>query len=121
MRKEHDEQVLVVRYLRSASHVFCAIPNGARTSIRTAVKLKAEGLEKGAPDILIFDAPPNEPAFIGTALEMKREKGGHTSDEQKDWHIKLAARGWKIIIGKGAVNALNQLARLGYRVPQGNE
>lgn len=117
MIREHAEQVEVVRWLRAANIFHCAIPNGARTSIGAARKLKAEGLVSGAPDLLIFDPPPNLPGRIGTALEMKREKGSYCSPAQREYLEEMRQRGWAIIVGKGAVHALQQLAAFGYRVP----
>ncbi len=116
-RLEHAEQVEVVRWLRAARICFAAIPNGARTSISVARRLKAEGLEAGAPDLLIFDAPPTAPDLRGVALEMKAPDAGKPSPEQLAWQEKLAARGWKTLVCYGAAEAFEALGKLGYRVP----
>jgi hypothetical protein len=81
------------------------------------MRMVAAGLSKGFPDLLIFDAPPLAPEFVGVAVEMKRADGGTVSPEQQDWHVALAARGWKVKVCAGAVDALAWLASLGYRVP----
>ena len=111
---EHDEQAIVVRYLRAAGVCFCAVPNGARTSMAVARRLKAEGLERGAPDLLIFDAPEG---YRGVAIEMKRTDGSKPSPEQLDWQERLTARGWLTLICYGAAEALSELSRRGFRVP----
>ncbi len=106
-----------MRWLRAADILHCAIPNGARTSMTMAKRLKAEGMSAGAPDLLIFDAPPAAPEFIGAALELKHPGGRKPSEEQQDWLIALAARGWMTRVCYGAAEALRWLAELGYRVP----
>lgn len=115
---EHAEQVEVVRWLRACGVLFCAVPNGARTSISVAKRLKAEGLEAGAPDLLIFTPPPKFPSVSGVAIEMKAQKGGRLSDEQAEWLASLSAHGWLAKCCRGAVDALTWLAELGYRVPR---
>lgn len=129
---EHDAQAEVVRWLRAAGILFCAIPNGARTSMGVARKLKAEGLQKGAPDLLIFDPPPRSVqittvdrvngtigmrSFVGLALEMKAPNGAKPRPEQIEWADALKNRGWVTLTCYGAAEALRELAALGYRVP----
>ncbi len=115
---EHKEQKTVVFFLRAAGILFAAIPNGARTSIGTARKLKMEGLQAGAPDLLIFDPPPDR-KFVGVAIEMKRgDRKGRVSKEQDQWLTALFNRGWYTAVCHGAPEALTLLAKLGYnRMP----
>jgi hypothetical protein len=115
---EHAEQVIVARWLRAARVTFTAVPNAALRSVIVAAMLKAEGMQAGFPDLLVFDAPPLRPEFIGAAIEMKRADGkGKATDEQQDWLIALAARGWATKVCHGAAAALGWLKELGYRVP----
>jgi hypothetical protein len=115
---EHAEQVLVAKWLRAARIAFTAVPNAAMRSVIVASMLKAEGMSPGFPDVLIFDAPPARPEFIGAAIEMKRADGlGTATEEQEQWLIALAARGWATKVCHGAADALAWLAELGYRVP----
>jgi hypothetical protein len=115
---EHAEQCSVVTWLRRGEVVFCAVPNGYHaTSPQAAQRMVDAGLESGVPDLLIFDPPPNRPEFIGAAVEMKRIGGDKPTNEQQDWLIKLAARGWITHTCYGAAEALTWLASLGYRVP----
>jgi hypothetical protein len=72
---EHDTQCVCVRWYRAQypfpKYLIAAIPNGARTSIRTAVKLKDEGLLAGFPDLII---PHARLGFFGLYIEMKKLK-----------------------------------------------
>ena len=115
---EHSEQVLVVRRLQTArpAILFCAVPNGGRRSKHEGAKLRAEGMRRGVPDLLIFSAPPALEGKVGTALEMKRQKGGRLSAEQKEWLKAVEDQGWHTIVGRGAKDALEQLASAGYAV-----
>lgn len=121
VRHETFEQQELVRRLRDARILFCAVPNGARVKPWIANQLKAEGMESGVPDILIFDRPSSfkipweVPMPCGVAVEMKRAKGGTVSKSQKAWHESLRACGWYVIVARGAADALTQLTELGYR------
>lgn len=125
---EHAEQAAVVRWLTTQGVLlaerdqfeniaFCSVPNGARVSERERSKLVAEGLSPGFPDLLIFDRPPACPDKVGVALEMKRRDGGKTPENQRQWHAKLRARGWTVVVANGAREAVEQLRRLGYNWP----
>lgn len=114
---EHQEQAEVVRRLRAVKIggkklLFCAVPNGVKTSARQAAKLKREGLECGVPDLLIFTKSPvnGRP----TAVEMKRSKGGVTSDDQEAYLAELKALDWNVAVCEGASRARYFLAGLGY-------
>lgn len=82
-----------------------AVPNGAALvgkSMRTAagksvrvsieaMKLRAEGLKPGVPDVCL---PVARGAFHGLYIEMKRRKGGVLSVEQAQWLAGLDAEGY---------------------------
>jgi hypothetical protein len=76
---EHHLQAAVAEYLTLAlpphEAVFCAIPNGGKRDKGTAGKLKAEGLQPGAPDLLIL----SRGKAIG--LELKTRAGRLSSDQ----------------------------------------
>lgn len=93
---------------------FFAVPNGAHTSAQEKSKLKAEGLVRGVPDLVITTPPPWQPGVVIVTLEMKR-RNGQLSDVQKEWmsgHEKL--NGWLLIVGYGAQDAIHKLRELGY-------
>jgi len=103
---EHEEQRNFVRWFRQTYpdvRIF-AIPNGGGRSKTTAGKLKAEGVSPGVPYI------------FGTAcalwIEMKRQKGGSVSLEQKDWHQYLISIGHKVLIAKGFADAVEKLHKI---------
>lgn len=115
---EWQEQCRLVEWLDLGGVKFCAVPNGGYAlSPQAGKRLKLAGLRKGFPDLLIFDAPPNAPEFVGVAIEMKEPNGDAPTEDQQDWLIALAARGWKTAVCYGAVEALKLLSSLGYRVP----
>ncbi len=115
---EHSEQVVVVRRLRAAKIWFCAVPNGGKRNRGEAIRLTQEGVSRGAPDLLIFDAPPNHPDCVGTALEMKRQGATERSlrKEQVRWLSALGERKWLVLVGYGARDALLKLQEAGYAV-----
>ena len=76
-----------------------AIPNGGWRDIRTAARLKAEGVCRGVPDLFI-------PAW-GLWIEMKRQKGGVVSENQKDWLEYLNGLGYGAVVCRGADDAMN--------------
>lgn len=75
-----------------------AIPNGGWRDIKTAARLKAEGVTKGVPDLFI----PEWRFWI----EMKRQKGGVASDEQKDWLVYLNSIRYTAVVCRGADDAM---------------
>jgi hypothetical protein len=78
--------------------------NGSDISIGAAVKAKKEGVSSGVPDLYI-------PAWK-TWIEMKRQKGGSVSPDQKEWIQYLESIGDKVIIGKGCEDAARKLIQL---------
>jgi len=96
---EHEEQREFVRWFRQSFpgvRIF-AIPNGGARSPSVAGRLKTEGVSKGVPDLYI-------PAWR-VWVEMKRQKGGTVSPEQKDWHQYLESCGDCVILAKGCAHA----------------
>lgn len=102
---EHEEQRSLVSWWRKSlpDVRIYAIPNGGARGIKTASKLKLEGVSAGVPDL---EAPS-----IGLYIEMKRQKGGSLSPEQKDWHKYLVGCGYTVITPKGAADAVNQITQ----------
>lgn len=96
---EHQEQVLFIQWFRRTYkdvRIF-AIPNGEARSKSAGARLKAEGVSAGVPDLFI-------PAW-NTWIEMKRSKGGRTSDKQKYWLAYLESVGHKTFVCAGFDNA----------------
>ena len=81
--KHHDKFDLPINAL-------FAIPNGGVRDMMTAVKLKAEGVRRGVPDL--FLATSRNRAH-GLWIEMKKE-GGRISDEQHTMMDYLTQQGY---------------------------
>lgn len=102
---EANQQEIVVKYLRLAypTALYCASAGGMRTSYLQAIKMKRTGYVKGFPDLFIYE--PNQD-YHGLAIEMKKEKGGVASPEQKQWQEQLRNRGYASYICKGNEEAI---------------
>jgi len=102
---ESNQQEIVIKYLRLVypDALYCASAGGMRTSYLQAVKMKRTGYVKGFPDLFIYEP---RGAFYGLAIEMKKEKGGIASPEQKRWQEQLRNRGYASYICKGSEEAI---------------
>ncbi len=101
VRYEHTEQAIFVGRVRGLHPdvVIAAVPNGVKTSRAGAVRLKAEGVLKGFPDLII--AEPRG-IFCGLYIEMKRTEKSRTSKEQRDVLDRLAKKGYAVAVTYGA-------------------
>jgi hypothetical protein len=102
---EHIEQRLFVQWAKRAEIPIFAIPNGGLRNRSVASKLKLEGVSAGVPDLFI---PVAVGIYHGLFVEMKRQKGGKLSEEQKVWKLILEYLSYKVIIGKGFESAKEQ-------------
>lgn len=103
---EDREQMLFVQWFKRTYpevRIF-HIPNGGRRSASEAAKFKAMGVVPGVPDLYV-------PAWA-LWIEMKRQKGGSVSLDQKDWHNYLISIGHKVIVAKGCEDAKKRLTSL---------
>ncbi len=99
---EHEEQRAFVAWFRKTfptTRIF-AIPNGGKRPKLTAARLKAEGATRGVPDLFV----PEWAMWI----EMKRQKGGVVSPEQKDWHEYLGQFD-TVFVARGCEDAKKQV------------
>ena len=105
---EANQQEIVIKYLRLAypEALYCASAGGMRTSYLQAIKMKRTGYVKGFPDLFIYE-PRGE--YHGLAIEMKKEKGGVASPEQKRWQELLRNRGYASYICKGSEEAIKRI------------
>ena len=98
---EHEEQKGFIQYCQLQRGVwlrFFAIPNGGHRHKAVGAKLKAEGVRKGVPDLFL---PVARGQYHGLFLEMKRRKGGKTSDAQADELHLLATAGYSVGVPRG--------------------
>lgn len=105
---EHEEQAVVVQYLRLKKIPHYAVPNGSFLAgdkmrrVRQMARLKKEGVCTGVPDLVVL--LPSKALYI----EMKRTKGSTTSKEQKEWIGLLNGLSYcKAVICKGAKEAID--------------
>ena len=101
---EHNEQVALVRKLRSMGIFVFAIPSGGLRDAITASRLKDEGAMAGIPDLCIL---LNNGLVVW--VEMKKRKGGSVSPAQKLAHSRMAELGQNIIVAKGAKEAWEKI------------
>lgn len=100
---EDQEQMLLIQWFRrtyAGVRIF-AIPNGGARHPAVAAKLKATGTSPGVPDLFI-------PAWR-LWIEMKRQKGGRVSPEQRDWMEYLEGCGYACIVCHGFDEAIAKL------------
>jgi hypothetical protein len=111
---EHAEQAALIAWADGLSGrvpelaLLLAIPNGARTSMSVAKRLKREGLRKGCPDLFLASPQPARrcgAGYAGLWLELKRTSGGRVSPEQRQWHTALLNAGYDVRVCKGWVEA----------------
>jgi hypothetical protein len=80
-----------------------AVPNGGIRHIQEAVRLKAEGVQRGVPDLVL---PIPRGNHCGAYLELKANKG-RLSEEQKDWLRFLEAQGHAVNVCWNVGDAFN--------------
>jgi len=98
---EDQEQRIVAQFLDLLGFRWTHCPNEGKRNPVNGARLKASGMKKGTPDILIFDPPPGSD-WVGVAIELKRSKGGKISKEQQEWLDALSDRGWLTRCCKGS-------------------
>jgi hypothetical protein len=95
---EHDEQAALFIWAALQEtrlpelRLLFAIPNGGARAKATAALLKAEGVKRGVPDVLL---PVARLGKHGLWLELK-VRGGRVSPEQQAWHADLRAQGYQV-------------------------
>lgn len=111
---EHDEQATVMswsEYYPSLKWLH-AIPNGAHLAgnhqrrAAQMAKLKSEGLKTGVFDLFL---PVARKGYHGLYIEMKRQKSGRVSDEQKTFSQDVSAEGYLCVVCNGATQAIEEI------------
>lgn len=97
---EDQEQARFVAWFRRTypGVLIFAIPNGGHRHIATATRLKATGAVRGIPDLYI-------PAWR-VWVEMKRQKGGRLSEEQRQVIAYLTEIEYTVIVAHGCADAI---------------
>ena len=110
---EHDEQAAhfeLIAYKRNQNPewgMIFAIPNGGDRHPAVGAKMKAEGVQRGVPDI--FLASPRG-HHHGLFIEMKVHPNKPTP-AQRGWLTNLSARGYKSVVCYGAEDAIAEIER----------
>jgi hypothetical protein len=103
---EAQEQKTLVQYLRIKGYKHFRVPNETyTTSMRQKANNHALGVVRGVPDLFVV---VNHTLL---AIEMKRQRGGVTSPEQKGWLATLNDAGIPAAVCHGfdeAVTFINQ-------------
>lgn len=111
-KQGHAERVFTLNAASSRRPIeltrLFAIPNGGYRDKITAGKLKAEGVKRGVPDVMLPLPMPNPsggriPMYCGLFIEMKRPKAtgqaaGTTSDDQDGWIGYLRSVGYAVSV-----------------------
>ena len=118
---EHDEQAALFSWVAWNCHampdlmLLFAIPNGASVKHQVGkngkafslegMKLKAEGLRQGVPDLFL---PVARMGKHGLFIEMKTATG-RVSPAQKAWHDRLRAQGYFVSVCRGWAEAREEI------------
>lgn len=110
-QEEHKIQCAIVKWFYYAypqyrGGLFFAVPNGGHRDIRTAARLKAEGVTAGVSDLMML--VPRR-GYHALCVEVKTIKG-RQSEFQKAWEQKVEAQGFKYAI----VRSLDEFVELAY-------
>lgn len=88
------------------------IPNEGQRSKVTGARLREQGLRKGVPDICL---PVPNVRYTSLYIELKRRKGGKTTDAQRGWIEALNRVGCRAVVCHGWDEAREEIERyLGY-------
>ena len=108
---EHSEQVAVIQWKNMLQNRYIelgllfAVPNGGLRNRMVAIKLKAEGVQPGVPDLIL---PVARKGYHGLVIEMKFGKNKPTL-EQIWWLDSLRAQGYLTAICHSADSAIRIL------------
>jgi hypothetical protein len=70
------------------------VPNGGHRHIAVARQLRAQGVKRGVPDVLL---PCARKQYIGLAIELKHGRN-RTSSDQNDWIEFLRIQDWYVLV-----------------------
>lgn len=111
---EDEEAVALADYLRASKIPFCHVANESRGNTRNAMirgaKLKRMGQSRGVWDYEVFlpvrGVTRTVDAYQEIRIELKRQKGGTVSPEQKNWGRIYEKAGIPCRVCKGAGKAI---------------
>jgi hypothetical protein len=104
---EHHEQVSLFQRMKQATGQYpelalaFAIPNGGFRNVTTGARMKAEGVRRSVPDLMI---PTSRGRWYGLFVELKKI-GEYATVEQKAYHALLREQGYAVYVCQGWVKA----------------
>ena len=109
---ESEEQELFCDYLKANNILFTSTQNGAllggNNRYAQMRKLKATGTQAGFPDLILIIKNKSQTSDV-LFIEMKRQKGGIISQEQRKWLHSLDKAGYSVGVAKGCESAIRIL------------
>lgn len=118
IQSEHDAQKAIFEWAEKMQNKHPELwflngsLNGVRLTIGQAVKAKKTGMKKGFPDMFFpLSMGQKTGYYYGLFIELKREKGGHASPEQKNWLKQLNSQGYYTCICKGKEAAIKVITQ----------
>ena len=102
--EEHEEQKCLMEWAESQKQRYPCLPrmfaiaNGGFRHITIARRMKAEGVKRGVPDMML---PFPSGGYAGLFIELKKRVGGVVSKEQGEWREYLSSVGYKVVICPG--------------------
>ena len=117
---EEDEQIAFVNWCHLNNIIVHHSGNeigGSTSAIKArAIKMKKMGTSKGFPDLIVLvpvtGITGEVDCYQMAIIEMKRQKGGTVSAEQKDWLEKLELAGIPCKVCHGADEAIDFIKNL---------
>lgn len=114
---ERVEQARFVDWLELQGLLFSATAQSTYTTSWNQKRLNhTTGLRKGVPDMLVIIPPERAVDGLGRVIfcEMKRQRSGVVSPEQRQWIAALNAVGGTVdaFIAHGADEAIEEIARV---------
>lgn len=109
---EADEQITLFHWAAWQSgkypelNLLYHVPNGGSRNRIEAARLKAQGVKPGVPDIVL---PAARGKYHGLYVELKRQRGGRISENQKEWIKGLTEQGYCAVVCKGYEEAAHAI------------
>lgn len=113
---EKEEQIAFIEFCETKGIKVVSTQNGfkmPKTAFNYAAysrTLKRMGLSKGFPDLIIFTRNKSKTHEV-LLIEMKRQKGGKISTEQKEWVEWFDKEGYCVGIARGCSSAIEILKK----------